>query len=206
MDYFLVNHNRDLFDVFNPILNYDISISNLTFNLIKTLKLATKQECAKECSLERKCILILTKENKCNLYNKIDYADFVPSPGSAVLMKKYIDDMSSINANLINHWPFNNNLDDIIGGSHMINGINYVFSTDRLNTPYSAVYLNNGYIQLPDGIYFDGDFTISVWVKVRTHRYCSRIVDFGGTAHQDNVCFGLGGMKSLQILLLENTI
>ena len=186
-----------MFDVFNPIYNYDVSASNLTFNLIKSLPLGARQECAKECSLERKCVLVLTKSNQCNLYNKIDYANFVSSPGSVVLLTKYIDDMSSINANLINHWPFNNNLNDIIGGSHMINGINYVFSTDRLNTPYSAVYLNDGYIQIPDGIYFNGDFTISVWVKIHTHRYCSRIVDFGGTARTDNVCFGLGGILNL---------
>ncbi len=36
---------------------------------------------------------------------------------------------------------------------------------DRLNKSDSALLLNNGYIRIPSGVYFNGDFTFMAWVK-----------------------------------------
>lgn len=195
-----------MFDVFNQINDYDIPTTSLNSNLIKSFTSFNKYDCARECSLNNKCVLILTKTNLCNLYSKVDYGGFISSQGSTFLLAKQVDDMTSINSNLVNYWPFNNNLNDIIGGANMFNGISYSFSNDRLNTPSSSIYLNNGYLQVPDGVYFNGDFTITLWLKIFTHRYCSRIIDFGGTIHSDNVCFGLSGKiylsKQLTIYLI----
>ncbi len=162
--------------------------------MIKSLPLTTRYDCARECSRDKKCVLILAKANICNLYSKIDNGTFVSSQGSTYLLVKYDDKLSSINSNLVNYWPFNNDLNDVIGGAHMFDGVSYSFSDDRLNTPLSSIYLNNGYVQIPDGVYFNGDFTVTLWIKVLAHRYCSRIIDFGGSLKKDNICFGLSGI------------
>ena len=97
------------------------------------------------------------------------------------------NDYSAINANLINWWPFNNDLKDAITGKYLSNGVGYSFSTDRLSTPNSAIYFNNGYLQAPSGIYFYGDFTITAWVKARVMASASRVLDFGSCGGCDNV-------------------
>ena len=40
------------------------------------------------------------------------------------------------------------------------------------------MFFNNGYLQIPAGIYFSGDFTISTWVKVHVYKDFARIIDF----------------------------
>jgi hypothetical protein len=65
------------------------------------------------------------------------------------------------------------------------------FATDRLNSQYSALYLNNQYLQVPGGIYFNGDFTVTVWVKPFRQAYADRVIDFGNGASSDNLLFGI---------------
>ena len=49
-------------------------------------------------------------------------------------------------------------------------------------------------------------FILMAISQIFTHRYCSRIIDFGGTIHSDNICFGLSGKiflaKQLTIYLI----
>jgi hypothetical protein len=71
----------------------------------------------------------------------------------------------SINSNLQNYWTFNNNVKDSITGASPTTGTGYTFVSDRLNTPNSAIYFNNGYLQASTATYFNGDFTVSGWVN-----------------------------------------
>ncbi len=89
----------------------------------------------------------------------------VPSLTVPCLFQISTPDYSSINANLVNYWTFNNNFDDIISGYNLYNATNVAFTTDRLNNPNSAVFLNLGYLAAPAGVYFNGDFTLSFWAK-----------------------------------------
>jgi hypothetical protein len=63
-----------------------------------------------------------------------------------------------------------------------------MFSTDRLNSQQSAISLNNGYLKLPAGVYFKGDFTISFWVKITaSYPGNTRLLDCGRGSALDNV-------------------
>ena len=44
------------------------------------------------------------------------------------------------------------------------------------------------YIQIPEGVWFDGDFTIEAWVFIRKHTNWSMVIEFGGS-DRDHVSF-----------------
>ena len=52
------------------------------------------------------------------------------------------------------------------------------------------------YIEIPGGVWFDGDSTIEAWVFVRKHSNWSRIIDFGNGSGADNVLFALSIEKT----------
>ena len=75
------------------------------------------------------------------------------------------------------------------------------------------------YVQIPEGVWFDGDLTIEAWVYVKEYRSWSRLIDFGNGADQDNVLLTLtreetgipglhivksGGLESPTALKLNN--
>ena len=73
----------------------------------------------------------------------------------------------------------NGNLNDTIGGANLFGGYNYSYAPDRFNTSNSAIYFNNGYVQVPDGYYFNGDFSFSIWIKLNSFNQYVRVFDFG---------------------------
>jgi hypothetical protein len=72
-----------------------------------------------------------------------------------------------------------NSLKDIIGGGNLYGGSNYSYTYDRFCNPFSAIYFNNGFLQVPPGVYFSGDFTFIAWIKLKSHQKSSGIIDFG---------------------------
>jgi hypothetical protein len=70
------------------------------------------------------------------------------------------------------------NLSDIIGNADMINGSNYSFVNDRFGNPNSAIYFNNGFIQLPSNVYFEGDFTITTWFNLKSFKTNTFLLSF----------------------------
>ena len=88
------------------------------------------------------------------------------------------NEFDPVKANLTNYWPFDGNLIDVVGGKHMTIGQNASFSSDNNGNTNSSLDLNNGYVKAPDGIYFNGDFTITVWVMPRKFTNGSRLLDF----------------------------
>jgi hypothetical protein len=146
-------------------------------------------------------------ENNCKLYSQVDYSNFVIS-NNICLCEKKIDDYSSINAYLTNHWPFNNNLIDIITGYSLANGIGYSFSTDRLNTASSALYFANGYLIAPSSSYFNGDLTVSAWVKLHSYTNWARLIDFAVPGTVGDAVFlavsgGTSGIPCNKIILIS---
>jgi hypothetical protein len=75
---------------------------------------------------------------------------------------------------------------DTIGGAHMYNGYNVEFVNDRFGNPNSAIRFTEGYYQIPPGVYFNGDFTISVWYKPINTLYSGTIMTFGNIG-SDNI-------------------
>jgi hypothetical protein len=87
---------------------------------------------------------------------------------------------------LINYWPMNN-LSDIIGGANLYGGSSYSFVSDRLCSPNAAIYFNQGYLEVPSGVYFSGDFTVTAWIYLKSYQFQSKIFDFGNGPHSNNV-------------------
>lgn len=91
-----------------------------------------------------------------------------------------------IKGTLINYWPLSN-LSDVIGGANLYGGMSYSFVADRFNNSNSAIYFNGGYLQVPPGVYFSGDFSLIAWINLKSYQSFSRIIDFGNAAAIDNV-------------------
>lgn len=78
-------------------------------------------------------------------------------------------------------------LDDSSGDAKLIGGLGYSAGIARLQRSYESLNLATGYVQAPIGIYFSGDFTITLWVYFKTFKDVNNIVDFGRGYPADNV-------------------
>ena len=97
---------------------------------------------------------------------------------------------------LINYWPMSN-LSDVVGGADLYNGTNYSYATDRLNNLNSSIYFNSGFLNIPSGVYFTGDFTITAWIQIKSRKRYARIVEFGNGAFSENsIYFGCQDLTS----------
>ena len=65
--------------------------------------------------------------------------------------------------------------------------VNCNYVNDRFSRKELAIYLNSSYIAVPPGIYFYGDFTISVWFKLDQINANARILDFGNAPNNNNI-------------------
>jgi hypothetical protein len=89
---------------------------------------------------------------------------------------------------------------DVIGSADMTSQVNLTsFTKDRFGNVVSALALNGGWTQVPQGVYFNSlEFSISVWVYPSNVGYFSRIIDFGNGQLSDNVVLSLSGGYTLQ--------
>ena len=83
------------------------------------------------------------------------------------------------------------NLTDIVGGRDLFEGASYSFVSDRFCSLNSAIYFNKGYLQVPAGVYFSGDFTVTAWIYLKSYQYYSRLFDFGNGEGSDNVILAM---------------
>jgi hypothetical protein len=88
------------------------------------------------------------------------------------------------------------NLSDVVNGANLFGGVNYSFVPDRFCSPNSAIYFNKGYLQVPSGVYFSGDFTVTAWIYLKSYQSNSRIFDFGNGNASDNVLLTMAGKTS----------
>ena len=87
---------------------------------------------------------------------------------------------------------------DIIRGKDMSQGNLTSFIMDRFGCESSALALNGGWTQVPQGVYFNTpEFTIAVWVYPSNVGSWSRILDFGNT-YSDNIVLALSSATSLK--------
>ena len=92
---------------------------------------------------------------------------------------------------LVNYWSFNSHIKDVIGGAHLFNGTNAGLTDDRFGRPLSALNLNGGFYQIPPGNYFPtGQFTITVWIKLRQYGNWPSIASFANGFQFDSIFFG----------------
>jgi len=81
---------------------------------------------------------------------------------------------------------------DVRGGADMIQGSLTKFAADRFGNPNASLDLNEGWTQLPTGIYFNTpEFSVSLWVYPIRAESSSRIFDFSNGPFADNVLLTL---------------
>ena len=83
------------------------------------------------------------------------------------------------------------NLSDVAGGANLFGGANYSFVPDRRCSAKSAIYLNRGYLQVPEGVYFSGDFTVTAWIYLKSYQFNLRIFEFGNGQERDSVLLAM---------------
>jgi len=88
------------------------------------------------------------------------------------------------------------NLSDVVGGANLFGGSSYSFVSDRFNSSNSAIFFNQGYLQVPTGVYFSGDFTFTAWIYLKSYQSWSRIFDFGNGAGSDSIYLSMIGTTS----------
>lgn len=95
----------------------------------------------------------------------------------------------SFDNELIHYWSFSGNTKDEIGIADLYDGVNAYLTEDRFGNSNSALELENGFYKVPTNVYFGDKFTITVWIKLLSTRYNSKIIDFGDGI-EDNVAIG----------------
>lgn len=108
--------------------------------------------------------------------------------------------VGSLNTGLVLHYPMNGNATDASGGGNNGTIFGGVTATaDRFGNVGQALQFNgtNGYIDVPDGVYFTGsDFTVSSWVRVTAYNSWSRLFDFGNGPASNNVLMALSNLTT----------
>jgi hypothetical protein len=98
-----------------------------------------------------------------------------------------------------------NNFTDVVGNSDLQCGANVMFVYDRFCNPDSAIYLNNGYLQVPPGVYFSSDFTIIAWINLKSFVNWSRIIDFANGGSVDSVRFFYHNNDILKVTIFSGS-
>ena len=70
----------------------------------------------------------------------------------------------------------------------------------------SALRLNTGYFIVPSGVYINGDFSVSLYVKFYKFYFGERIFEFGTTADQHIVIFLVDGSNKLRFDIYHNYV
>ena len=81
---------------------------------------------------------------------------------------------------LTNYWDFDNDLYDKIGKANLFGAVNVAFVNDRKGRANSAIYLNNGYINAPNGYYFSGELSMTAWVNPISNNTPVTFINFAG--------------------------
>ena len=50
-------------------------------------------------------------------------------------------------------------------------------------------YMYKGYVRAPQGVYFNGDFSITAWIKIKSYSSLARIIEFGDGRSKNNILF-----------------
>ena len=87
------------------------------------------------------------------------------------------------------YWPFDNNGNEIINGRNAFINNGDLTARDRFGNINSALSLNgiNAYAQAPSGIYFNGPFTITAWIKINKFTANAKLIDFGNGQANNNI-------------------
>jgi hypothetical protein len=87
------------------------------------------------------------------------------------------------------------NLSDVIGEANLSNGSSFSFTYNRFCSSNSAIYFNQGYLQVPEGLYFNGEFTFIAWIKFKFVSSNLIILDFSNGVNKNKIKLGVSCTK-----------
>lgn len=98
--------------------------------------------------------------------------------------------LSTLSRGRLLHYQFNNNTNDSspsAANATASGGFSYV--NDRFGNATSAIRLNgtNAFVEVPDGVWFDGAYSTSCWIRPEVFGNFARIYDFGNGQTSDNI-------------------
>ncbi|MHC1708714.1 MAG: LamG-like jellyroll fold domain-containing protein [Bacteroidales bacterium] len=96
---------------------------------------------------------------------------------------------SFLSDGLILFYPLDGNANDLSEFERHGVVVEAVPSTDRTGNTNNALEFDgtNDYVDIPDGVYFNGDFTVNAWVYETAYSNWSRLFDFGNGSASDNI-------------------
>ncbi len=150
---------------------------------------------------EASAFLLLTENANVLLYQKSEGKSNTFSP--LVFHKKY-------DKNLQNYWRIAHNYSkDLTSGKDLsCKTPIYVKGVFNNNEKDQALRVSNrtSFCAAPPGVYFDGDFSISIWVKFNEIILNQRILDFATNGHltEDGVLFFMDRNTLKPKILIEN--
>ncbi len=101
--------------------------------------------------------------------------------------------MTNLEEKVSYHWSFERGLKDSISGVQMLLNENLVLAENNFGEPLGAIYLNKSYASVPEGNYFDSEFSISFWIKVKEHIMGNPVImSFGNGYDFDEIRILLG--------------
>ena len=170
--------------------NIDTSSASQSQYLIIKFNTFDKIKCLSKCNSLSECSISLysIQTTECVLANVNAYKYLYQSSQNkfSVYLKT-----QSLSIGLIHYWSFNGNVYDSVGGANLYGGLNAALTSDRFNKPQSALGLYNGFYTLPNGVYFNSNYSVTLWVKARSFNANSRIIDVGNGEYNSNVIIHL---------------
>ncbi len=94
------------------------------------------------------------------------------------------------------NWPIDDNLKDLGPTSSHLEGCAR-FTSDQNNITYSAIsfieedQLVQNFLKAPPGVYFKGDFSVTVWVKLNKITRWATLFDFSNGQEKSNIYMSL---------------
>ena len=92
-------------------------------------------------------------------------------------------------AGLSNYWSLRTSLEDVVSMKNLSFGTNAFKVVSKTEWPYGYLSLRVGYCTAPNGVYFNGDFTVTAWIRVHQKGQYSRLINFGNGMATDNIVF-----------------
>jgi len=75
----------------------------------------------------------------------------------------------------------------------------WIYENDRFSIKFAAISLTSGYLKAPTNVYFNGDFSITAWIRIdklgSTTTWNAELLEFGNNINNqkpiDDVIFGI---------------
>ncbi|RMZ99207.1 secreted containing Dystroglycan-type cadherin-like domain [Brachionus plicatilis] len=109
---------------------------------------------------------------------------------------------------LIHYWPIENGTTrDLVGSKYLQEPNNTNFEPDRFGNNKSVLSFNHGFIMAPRGVYFENEFTVLLWIKLRSYQSWQRLLDFSNGNYNDSVLVSLSdGDNKIKFNVRNNAI